>query len=147
MPSTEEQVKGVILKHQGSARKQQMARELKLGLDYIDLICRDLERKGEIIFSDGFHFLTTSKPPKKSGNEPHPNIPKPEGRRKPKKDKIKIARALKKRPQKKSTQNPMLKKKREGKKRRGYKTIQFQAKFPFLKLVFIPYTRNRVATA
>ena len=40
MPSTEEQVKSVILKHKGSARKQQIARELKMGLDYIDLICR-----------------------------------------------------------------------------------------------------------
>ena len=55
MPSTEKQVKSVILKHKGGARKQQIARELKMGLDYIDLICRDLERKGEIIFADGFY--------------------------------------------------------------------------------------------
>ena len=49
MPSTEEQVKSIILKHNG-VRKQQIARELKMGLDYVGLICRELERKGEITF-------------------------------------------------------------------------------------------------
>ncbi len=61
MPSTEEQVKSVILKHNGGARKQQIARELNLGLDYVDLVCRDMERKVEIIFSGGFYSLTKSR--------------------------------------------------------------------------------------
>ncbi len=61
MSSTEEQVKSVILKHKGNARKQQIARELNLGLEYIDFICRELERKGEITFSDGSYLLTTAK--------------------------------------------------------------------------------------
>ena len=60
MASTEEEIKNIILKHNG-ARKQQMARELNLGLDYIDLVCRDLEGKGKIAFSDGSYFLTISK--------------------------------------------------------------------------------------
>lgn len=60
MPSTEEQVKSVILKHDGSARKQQIARELKMSLDYIDFVCRDLERKREITFRDGFYSLIAS---------------------------------------------------------------------------------------
>ncbi len=49
----------MILKHNG-ARKQQIGRELKMGLDYIDFICRDLERKGEIVFRDGFYSAITS---------------------------------------------------------------------------------------
>lgn len=57
MPSTVEQVKSTLLKHDGSASRQQLARELKMGLDYIDLICRDLERRGEITFSGGFYSL------------------------------------------------------------------------------------------
>ncbi|MCX6813525.1 MAG: hypothetical protein NTV77_03570 [Candidatus Azambacteria bacterium] len=61
MSSTEEQVKSVILKHKNNARKQQIARELNLGLEYIGFICRELERKGEITFSDGSYLLTTAK--------------------------------------------------------------------------------------
>jgi len=61
MPSTEEQVKSVILKHKSGARKQQIARELNLSLGYMDLICRDLERKGKITFLDGSYLLTTAK--------------------------------------------------------------------------------------
>lgn len=57
--STKEQVKNIILKHNGNANKQQIARELNMGLDYVNLICRDLERKGEIIY-DGFSAAITS---------------------------------------------------------------------------------------
>lgn len=60
MPSTEEQVKSVILKHKSSASKQQIAQELKMGLDYIDFVCRDLERKGKIALADGSYSLITS---------------------------------------------------------------------------------------
>lgn len=49
--NTEALVKNIISKHKGAIRKQQIARELKMSLDYVDLICRDLARKGEIIFS------------------------------------------------------------------------------------------------
>ena len=59
MPSTEEQVKNIISKHK-DARKQQIARELNLDLDYIDFVCRDLERKGVIAFRDGFYSLIAS---------------------------------------------------------------------------------------
>ena len=41
-----------------------------MGLDYVDLICRDLERKGEIVFSDGFYSFIT--PNKKSLNRAKP---------------------------------------------------------------------------
>lgn len=60
MPSTAEQVKSIVLKHKGSASKQQIARELKMGLGYIDFICRDLERKRELVFRDGLYFLMTA---------------------------------------------------------------------------------------
>ncbi len=60
MPSTAEQVKSIVLKYNGRARKQQIARELNLSLDYAGLICRELERKGKIIFSAGFYSLTKS---------------------------------------------------------------------------------------
>lgn len=66
MPSTEEQVKNIILKHNG-AYKQQIGRELNFGLDYIDFICRGLERKGEISFLGGFWSIPKSSkkiPPK-----------------------------------------------------------------------------------
>ena len=58
--NTEEQIKSVILKHKDSASKQQIARELKMGLDYISLVCRDLERKGKIALADGSYSLITS---------------------------------------------------------------------------------------
>jgi len=61
MPSTVEQVKSIILKHPGRVSKQQLARELKIGLDYIGLICRELERKGELTFRKGYYLLTISK--------------------------------------------------------------------------------------
>lgn len=66
MPSTEEQVKSVILRHKDGARKQQIARELGLGLEYISFICRDLERKGELAFGKGFYLLTIPTAPKKA---------------------------------------------------------------------------------
>ena len=61
MPSTIEQTKGAILKHGGRASKQQIARELKISLDYASLILGDLRRKGEVAFSDGFYALTVAK--------------------------------------------------------------------------------------
>ncbi len=59
MPSTEEQVKSVILKHKDGARKQQIAGKLKMSLDYIGLVCGGLERKGEIVFSEGKYVLVS----------------------------------------------------------------------------------------
>lgn len=58
--NTEELVKNIISKHKGAVHKQQIARELKMGLDYIDLVCRGLERKGKIAFSDGSYSLIVS---------------------------------------------------------------------------------------
>lgn len=58
MPSTIEQTKEAILKHGGKASKHQIARELKISLDYAGLILGELKRKGEIAFSDGFYVLT-----------------------------------------------------------------------------------------
>ncbi|MFC1613090.1 hypothetical protein ACFL23_02040 [Patescibacteria group bacterium] len=60
MPSTEEQVKDIISQNKGKAHKYQIARELKISLDYVALLCRTLERKGEVIFSDGFCSFVTS---------------------------------------------------------------------------------------
>jgi len=60
MLSTAAQVKNIILKHHGRAPKQQIARELRMGLEYVGLICRELERKGELVFRDGFYSLITS---------------------------------------------------------------------------------------
>lgn len=61
MPSTIEQTKEAILKHGGKASKHQIARELKISLDYAGLILGELKRKGEIAFSDGFYVLTSIK--------------------------------------------------------------------------------------
>ena len=61
MPSTIEQTKGAILKHGGRASKHQIARELKISLDYASLILGDLKKKGEVAFSDGFYALTAAK--------------------------------------------------------------------------------------
>ena len=60
MPSTIEQTKEAILTHGGKASKHQIARELKISLDYAGLILGELKRKGEIAFSDGFYVLTAS---------------------------------------------------------------------------------------
>ena len=71
MSSTAAQVKSIILKHGGHASKQQIARELNLGLEYVGLICRDLERKGELTFRKGFYLLITPTAPKKA---PHRKV-------------------------------------------------------------------------
>ena len=163
MPTTEEQIKKIISEGGGKATKQQIVRELKLSSGYIDYLCQSLCRKGEIIFSDGFYTLKISKPVKISGNEPRLSLTKPEVILKPKKDKIKTAKALKRkkiflqtqklkypkqRRQKNSPKNLILKhRKIEIKKRPGYKIIQFQAKFPFLKVVFIPFKKKKVVTS
>ena len=78
MPSTAEQVKSIISKYNGRARKQQIARELKMDLDYIDFVCRDLERKREITFRDGFYFLATSKNKSYQKNRTNPRRGKQE---------------------------------------------------------------------
>ncbi len=57
MPSTIEQAKEAILKHGGKASKHQIARELKISLDYASLVLGELKRKEEIGFSDGFYSL------------------------------------------------------------------------------------------
>ena len=163
MPTTEEQIKKIISQSDGKATKRQIVRESKLSSGYIDYLCQSLCQKGEIIFSDGFYTLKTSRPAKISGHKPQLSLTKPEVILKPKKDKIKIVKALKRkkhfkqtqklkppkpRKQKKSTKNPILKhRKIEIKKRPGYKTIQFQAKFPFLKVVFIPFKKKKVVTS
>ena len=59
MPSTIEQAKKAILKRGGKASKHQIARELKISLDYTGLILDELKRKGEVAFSGGFYFLTS----------------------------------------------------------------------------------------
>lgn len=61
MSSTIEQTKEAILKHGDKASKHQIARELKISLDYAGLILGELKRKGEIAFSDGFYVLTSVK--------------------------------------------------------------------------------------
>ncbi len=61
MPSTIEQTKNAILTHGGKASKHQIARELKISLDYAGLILGELKRKGEIAFSNGFYVLTSIK--------------------------------------------------------------------------------------
>lgn len=61
MPSTIEQTKETILKHGGKASKHQIARELKISLDYAGLICGELKKKGEVAFSGGFYVLTSVK--------------------------------------------------------------------------------------
>lgn len=61
MPSTIEQAKEAIFKYGGKASKHQIARELKISLEYTGLICKDLERKGEIAFSDGFYYLSSGR--------------------------------------------------------------------------------------
>lgn len=61
MSSTIEQAKEAILKRGGMASKHQIARELKISLEYASLILVDLKSKGEIAFSDGFYSLTSAK--------------------------------------------------------------------------------------
>lgn len=61
MPSTIEQVKRVLLEHRGKARKQDVARELKISLDYAGLILGELKRKREVVCSGGFYVLTSIK--------------------------------------------------------------------------------------
>lgn len=61
MSSTIEQTKEAILKHEGKASKHQIARDLKISLDYAGLICGELKRKGEVVFLDGFYLLTSVK--------------------------------------------------------------------------------------
>lgn len=161
--ANEEQIKKFISQSGGKATKRQIVGESKLSSGYIDFLCQSLCQKGEIIFSEGFYTLKTSIPPKISGDEPRPSPTKPEVMLKPKKDKIKTAKAPKRkkhfkqtqklkqpkpRRQKNSPENPILENRKiEVKKRPGYKTIQFQAKFPFLKLVFLPFKKKKAAIA
>lgn len=49
------------MKHGGKASKHQIARELKISLDYINAILGDLRRKGEVAFFDGFYSLISIK--------------------------------------------------------------------------------------
>lgn len=156
MATTEGQIKKIISECGGKATKQQIVRESKLSSGYIDFLCQSLCRKREITFSDGFYTLKTSIPAKISGNEPQLSVTKPEVILKSKKDKIKTAKVPKSKKHFRQTQKlsrqKISKPKKSTKssalgKKPGYKTIQFQAKFPFLKLVFIPYKRKRVTTS
>lgn len=61
MSSTIEQTKEAILKHGGKASKHQIARELKISLDYASLVLGELKRKEDVAFSDGFYVLTSAK--------------------------------------------------------------------------------------
>lgn len=61
MSSTEEQVKDVILKYGSNVRRQQIARELLLSSDYTELVCKSLERKGEIISSASGYSLVSGR--------------------------------------------------------------------------------------
>ncbi len=49
------------MKHGGKASKHQIARDLKISLDYAGMICKELKRKGEVSFSDGFYVSTATK--------------------------------------------------------------------------------------
>ena len=60
MPSTIEQAKKAILKRGGKASKHQIARELKISLDYAGLILGELKKRGEIAFSGGFYILASA---------------------------------------------------------------------------------------
>lgn len=61
MLSTTQQVKNIILKYKCGVSKRQIARELNFSLDYTDFICRDLKRRGEIVFSNRFYSLVSAK--------------------------------------------------------------------------------------
>jgi predicted flap endonuclease-1-like 5' DNA nuclease len=99
MPSTIEQIKQAILKRGGKASKHQIARELKISLDYASLILGELKRKGEIVFSDGFYVLISAKKDVIQDKEPEkPAVPskrinrrskRPKGEKKTKKPRIK----------------------------------------------------------
>lgn len=99
MPSTIEQTKEAIGKLGGKASKHQIARELKISLDYAGLICQELKRKGEIVFSDGFYMLTSvkkdviqDKEPEKSATPPKRidrRLKRPKGEKRTKKPRVK----------------------------------------------------------
>ena len=61
MPSTTEQTKQAIFKHSSKASKHQIARELKISLEYTSLLLGELKRKGEVVFADSFYSLTLAK--------------------------------------------------------------------------------------
>ena len=49
------------MKQGGKASKHQIARELKISLDYAGLVLGELKRKGEVAFADGSYALTSVK--------------------------------------------------------------------------------------
>lgn len=53
MPTTEQQVKNIIAKNKDQVSKHQIARELGISLDYLNLVAQALKKKGEIIISKG----------------------------------------------------------------------------------------------
>lgn len=106
MPSTIEQTKAVILKHGGKASKRQIARELKISLDYTGLICGELKRKGEIGFSGGFFILTSVKKDATQDKEQKKSvIPSKRVGRRPKR--LKTERKIKKPRAKKLAPHPL----------------------------------------
>lgn len=154
MATTEEQIKKIISQYGGRATKRQMVKELKFSLAYVDFVCQSLLRKGKIIFLDGLYSIKASTSAIASDKTYHTSGEKQEKTQNlkneiktatvPKSKKYfrqtkKLSRQKISKP-KKSTKSSVLKKKP------GYKTIQFQVKFPFIKLVFIPYKRKGVAT-
>lgn len=150
MPSTEEQIKNIISRHQGKIHKQQIAMKLKIGLDYTDLVCKGLERKKEIIFSRGW---CSSLPQRRIAKRPKvhtkkiSSAPSRSGKRVLKKSKsrspaVKHSRSK----QKKSVPSPetkfslsdipgMSKKLIRIAEKAGYKTIESLAEAPLVKLM------------
>ncbi|MBU4142197.1 hypothetical protein KKE99_05010, partial [Patescibacteria group bacterium] len=83
MSSTEEKIKNLIFERDGKIHRQQIARELKSSLGYIDILCRELERKGEITVSGGWCTLK-QKRKENSAKKKNNNIKKkPEMLKKP----------------------------------------------------------------
>lgn len=57
MSSTEEKIKNLIFERDGKIHRQQIARELNFSLGYIDFLCKELKRKGDITVSGGWCTL------------------------------------------------------------------------------------------
>ncbi|MBU4319400.1 MAG: hypothetical protein KKF30_19235 [Proteobacteria bacterium] len=94
MSSTEEKIKNLIFERDGKIHRQQIARELKSSLGYIDILCRELERKGEITVSGGWCTLKQKRKENSAKNnnvkrKPEMLIKKPEKKIKEIKKKLK----------------------------------------------------------
>ena len=129
MPTTEEQIKKIITKHQGKASRQEIAGELKISLSYTDLVCQGLLKKGEIKLSGGEFFILSNL---KEGAKPLPPKQQKKPRSKVNKDN-----------QEKKTESDLLSSGIRGLTQRlvksieqaGYKTVHSLAYTPIVKLM------------